>query len=714
MNKKSPIGQRFHQQAPISALAIVMGLASPTSFAAPPVIEEMIVTAQKRAESLNTIGMSITASSGEDLATRGVKNVGDLEKMVPGFTHQPSPYSTPVYTIRGVGLYDNGLASAPAVTTYIDEVPVPFPAMTTGLTLDVERVEVLKGPQGTLFGQNSTGGAINYIAAKPTHEFAAGTSISYERFGLMDVDGYISGPLSDTVRARLAVRGVSGGDWQYSTTRPEDERGETRQFIGRLLVDWDVTDNLSLNFNLNGFQDRSDTQAQQFEENILNVTAAGDPNNPYAITDPARFDALTNPSSPAYDATFLGRQALVFGRLQGAGGSTMQEMTDIALGGPVAGNNPRAADWSPHWPRKLDKKYHQFALRAEYEINDNLTLTSITAYQELDSSVYQDLDAVSVSAMDYHQFGQVESFSQELRLAGDAGALNWMVGINYDRVEQDETSQPTFLALSLNEPAPGVLFSTVANNLKQDVDTKAIFANVEYYITDSLRLQAGARYTDVKRRAEICSFDKSTDQAASGFFGVNPGECYQLTSNFTPVVSPDVQHLNEDNTSWKVGATYELDNTGILYANASRGFKAGIFSTNVASFANQSDPAVQEQVDAYEIGIKTPLLNRQLQLNAAYFYYDYQDKQIRAKLLDPTFGLLEKLINVPESEVQGLEIELIAQPIEGLRLSLAGTYMESEVTSDEGSFFNQQGYYGTFKGSDLPYTPELTAVFDGQ
>lgn len=686
-------------------------------------IGDIVVTANKRSQSINSVGMSITAATGEQLESRGIRNTEDLVKAVPGFTFQPSPYSTPVYTIRGIGLYDNGLASSPAVTTYVDEVSIPFPAMATGATLDVERVEILKGPQGTLFGQNSTGGAINYIAAKPTSEFAAGGSVSYERFGLVDGTAYVSGPLSDTLRGRLSVRGVSGGEWQYSTTRPEDRRGATRQLIGRLLLDWDATDRLRFRVNVNGFRDRSDTQAQQFSENILNVTAAGDPNNPYAIVDPVRYAALTDPNSRRYDSSFTARQAVVAARLQGLEGVDLQKITDGALGQPVSPNNARAADWTPEWPNQLDKKYYHGSLRGDYDLTDDITLTSITAYQKLKSDVYQDLDASYAFAQDYRQFGSVSMFSQELRLAGKTDRVNWLVGGNYDVVKQDETAQPYFLGLSLNEPAPGFIFSTVNGNLRQKVKTAAVFGNLEYEIIDNLTLQAGIRYTDVKRRASICNSDTTPEQNVSSFFTlitgvpIAPGQCYQVDgSTFTPVLTPDIQHLNENNTSWKVGANYKLPGGGLIYANVSRGYKAGIFSTILGSFTVQSDPAVQERVDAYEVGFKLPLFDRHVQFNGAGFFYDYTNKQIRAKLLDPTFGLLEKLINVPTSQVWGIEGEIVAQPTTGLNISLSGTYMESKITSNDPTkqFYNQQGYVGTFKGSELPYTPKFTGVADIQ
>src|SRR5580704_9119993 len=127
-------------------------------------LEEIIVTAEKRSENINDVGMSISAVSGDELAKIGVTDVSDLGKVVPGFTYTNSVYSTPVYTLRGIGFNDYSMGSEPAVSVYVDEAPLPYSIMTKGAALDLERVEVLKGPQGTLFGENTTGGAINFIA----------------------------------------------------------------------------------------------------------------------------------------------------------------------------------------------------------------------------------------------------------------------------------------------------------------------------------------------------------------------------------------------------------------------------------------------------------------------------------------------------------------------------------------------------------------------
>ncbi|MEO0033598.1 MAG: hypothetical protein RIS94_3356, partial [Pseudomonadota bacterium] len=198
---------------------------------------EIIVTANKREQSANSVGLTIQAASGDTLLQRGITGPADLSKLVPGFTFTQSIYSTPVYTLRGIGLYDATFGAAPSVSVYTDQIPRNVPVMSDALDLDVERVEVLKGPQGTLFGQSSTGGAVNYIMGKPTKDLHAGFNASYERFDRAEVGGFISGPLGDKVQARLAVKGISGGAWQNSLSRANDDNGDTRKLMGRLTVD---------------------------------------------------------------------------------------------------------------------------------------------------------------------------------------------------------------------------------------------------------------------------------------------------------------------------------------------------------------------------------------------------------------------------------------------------------------------------------------------
>ena len=158
-------------------------------------VSELVVTAEKREENINNVGMSIQAASGDRLLKLGITSTEDLTKIIPGFVVTPNYYGTVVYTIRGVGFQDTSLAGSPTVTVYQDQMPLPFSILTAGATLDLQRVEVLKGPQGTLFGENATAGAINYIANKPTDHFEAGGDLSLGNFQTADFQGFVSGPL---------------------------------------------------------------------------------------------------------------------------------------------------------------------------------------------------------------------------------------------------------------------------------------------------------------------------------------------------------------------------------------------------------------------------------------------------------------------------------------------------------------------------------------
>ena len=188
-------------------------------------LEEIVVTANKRSESANDVGMAISAVSGEILAEQKLTSLEDIASTVPGLVFSPSTTNTPIFTLRGVGFNESSLGVYPAASLYIDEAPLPFPVMASHSAYDLERVEVLKGPQGTLFGQNSTAGAINFIAARPTDTFSAGGDISYSRFNKKEVNGFVSGPLAEDMLGRVAFTGVKSDEWQKSYTR-DDENGK--------------------------------------------------------------------------------------------------------------------------------------------------------------------------------------------------------------------------------------------------------------------------------------------------------------------------------------------------------------------------------------------------------------------------------------------------------------------------------------------------------
>ena len=747
-----PTGQQPNQgtQAPVSTEATTgeADQAVGSAAAASDNPGEIIVTANKRSQAINNVGLTIQAADSETIANRGIGSPADLGKLVPGFTYTESIYSTPVYTLRGIGLYDATFGAAPSVSIYTDQVPRNVPVMSGALDLDIERVEVLKGPQGTLFGQSSTGGAINYIVAKPTSTPQYGFDTSIERFGRVSVGGFASGPLSSTLRARIAVRAVRGGAWQYSISRPDDENGAARKLSARGILDWRPTSALKFELSLTGVRDRSDVQAPQYAGTVFNIysaeaLAAANANpataNPFGIVDDELYAGITTPGSPNYDASFLARQAVVVGRLNG-GDPRFAPGAQAILGTPVRSGSIRAAEWTPGFLRGSRNSYRQATLRADWTVGDGLTLTSITALAKQKLRYNQDLDATAARVVDVPLFGNVKSFNQELRLAGESERFNWLVGGTYDRLTTDQTNFFDLFDYSGNAPLgfPGPLIELTRNDFSSKLRSYAAFANAEFEITPEWTVNGGVRYTNNKQEATYCYNDPVGAGPATvfsifeGLFG-NPGlpplqagECFPLGDGLEGTTfgrstrDPVNRDLKEDNVSYRVGTSYKFDGGPLLYANLSKGYKAGIFSAIGASSTSQYAEAKQEKVLAYEAGFKAPIAGNLLQLNGAGFYYDYSDKQVRGRINDAIYGLLEKLINVPESYVYGLEGDLLFRPAQGLVLSASATYLKSKVsgsftqTADGSAVYNAAGYTGDFEGSELPYTPKWSANADAQ
>lgn len=596
-------------------------------------LDVVVVTAQRRAENLNDVGISLVAASGEELRQRGVADLADLTKIVPGLTYTETPYGTGVLTMRGIGFYESSMAASSPVATYLDEIPLPYPRLAAGATLDLERVEVLKGPQGTLYGQNTTGGLVNYVAAKPTDAPEFGLNASLGRFLATDVEAYASGPLANNLRARVAVRTRHSDGWQESATR-DDEHGETHVTSGRLILDWEPTSALSFELNVNGFIDKSDTQAGQAIELFPGVPAAVQP----------------------------------------------QELTATL----IPKGDSRIADWGADKDFERDNNFYQVALRSSWSVAENTDIIAITSYLEYDQDQLIDADGSALETADVTQDGYIHSFSQELRLQGEAGPLRYVLGGNYS--DDDIYDNTVFIvgdsSLALGNGLP-IRFSRTHSN--QTAKTWAVFGNLDYAIADWITLQGGVRYTDQDRDFSGCIGDNG-DGAWAALFSLaymttlNPGDCTTLNP-FTFAIGLHSDTLDEDNLSWRVNVNIEPNPNVLLYANVSRGYKAGSFPTVGGVVSVQYEPATQETVLAYEAGAKLTLADGRAQLNGAVFYYDYTDKQFRGKILDSFFGSIERLYNVPDSSVLGFELDFQAVPVEGLNIAANVAYTDSEIES---------------------------------
>lgn len=652
--------------------------------------DDIVVTANKREQNLNDVGLSITAVSGDALAERKVSSLEDIAAIVPGLSYSASTTNTPIYTLRGVGFNESSLGVYPAVSVYIDQTPLPFPVLASHSAYDLERVEVLKGPQGTLFGQNSTGGAINYIAAKPTSNFQAGGDISYGRFNAIDGNAYVSGPLTDNVRARVAVTGANSDGWQYSVTRPNDRNGATSYIAGRLLLDADVSESIKLAFNVNGWVDRSEPQAQQ----LIGIRTGG-PQGATAAKLAATSVFAPDIARAADWSTFL---------------------TDPATGvqnpdGSVVPGTSKATDLTP----RADRKFYQLALRADFELGSGITLTSLTAYSNYDQKQATDGDGNAAVTFDLQKNdGYIRSFSEELRLAKERGTFRWVIGANYEDSTTFEDQLLRYFDNSNYNPATLYINGSEVSN-KQKIKNYAFFASGEYDLATALTLKAAARYTNSTIDDTNCGFTIPGGNVDKLFGTPTPTACYTFDAAFRNG-PPIVQKLKEDNVSWRVGVDYKITDRTLVYANVSRGYKAGSFPSLAAATFKALKPVTQESVTAYEAGIKTQFFDRVIGLNAAAFYYDYRDKQIRGKIIDNPniFGALDTLANIPKSTIYGFEADLTIRPTHGLTLNGALTYLKSEIKVGPNApyNFNVFGQTNSFVGDELPFTPKWSGVIN--
>jgi len=635
---------------------------------------EIVVTAQKRAQSINRVPMSITAASGDQLKTQGIKDVSDLVKITPGFSAGLSNTGTPVYTLRGVGYNDVALAARPAVTVYLDEAALPFAMEAQGAGFDVERVEVLKGPQGTLFGNNSTGGAINYIANKPTSELAFGGNFTYGRFNEADIDGYVSGPITSTLNARLAVQHLGHGDWQKSYTR-NDSMGKQDFTNGRLILAWNPSPDLRAQLTLVRWVDQSDMQASQ----LIRI----------------------NPSIPSL----------------------------IGLHGlenyPLAAHNNRAADWDPNRSFERNNNLSQATLRLDYDVSDAWTATSLTNFVRL--KVNQDYDGSGTAVVDdfsIYQFGKSTTVSQEFRLAGKTGSLSTVAGVTYTHDLTTDTEQTNIAGATLSNAFVGLgapVWTSLQGRSRQEDDIFAVFGNAELNLTSKLAIQGGIRFTQSNLDAVQCSADNGDGNASAVLTallnnglraagGLPPvaapgaGNCTSIdpaTLTFTDYRAP----LHEHNVSWRTGVQYQASPGTILYANVSKGYKGGSFSSVGGVFSTTYIPTKQESVLAYEAGFKTKLFDRAVQMNGAAFYYDYRDKQVLGTYVDAAVGPIARLVNVPKARIYGGELQITATPLTGLSLSAAGSYIKSEILGHY-TDTNVSAEVQDFNGTALPFAPK--------
>ncbi len=652
---------------------------------------DIIVTAQRRAESLSRIGVTVSVVSADTMTSQGVRSPADLTRFVPGFQASQSYNGNPVYTLRGIGFNSPNANTTAPVGLYLDEVAVPYPYMSLGLVHDLERVEVLKGPQGTLYGRNATGGLVNFVTAKPTNEPAAGIVMELGNYQTINVNAYASGPLGSGFRARVSGSTQNRNEgYQQSVTR-DDTLGVRHQHAVRATIDYVDNSPFSLVLTGNYWKRTGDTTALQ---SIRYLPAVGNPL--------ARASVIANPTS--------NRQADWLS-------VTRQPQADIGIfhPGPLT-----------------DSRFFSGTAKAAYEFSDSVELASLTTYQDLRTRDGSDLGGFQIQANFQDVRAEITSFSQELRLIGTGDRLNWSVGGYYakDTSKQnqigynDENAQIATLrglSLAVNDgryTAEQIMTSFGNYQSKSDGSNKVLsaFANVDYQISDQFKVTLGGRYTEDTQQQDSCTYDyRGTNiPVINLFYGyrfgqhydLQPGQCYTLQAGTTDFVDGVVSsYQKQSNFAWRANVEFTPSDTTLLYATISRGYKAGGFPLVAASSSAQFEPVRQEQLTAYEIGTKLGLFDRAMQLNVSAFYYDYKDKQIFGRVADVIFGTLSRIDNIPKSRQFGVEADATIRITPELRLNMAGVYLNSKI--EEYSGYNQFSQFQNFSGNPYPYTPEF-------
>ncbi len=405
--------------------------------------QEVIITAQRREQAAKDVGVAVSVLSGKELQRRGVNTVNDLQYHTPSLEITPAfGGGQPQFRLRGIGFEDYASNNTPTVGIYVDEVAYPVPAATQGVLYDVDRVEVLRGPQGTLYGRNTTGGAINFITRRPTDTFGAGFTADYANYNAARLEGYLSGPLSEGVKGRLSLAAQEGGAWQ--TNRVTGEKlGDADRIAGRGQIEW-TRDNFDLLLNVHGGSDKSDGQGGYLLK-------------PFATSG---YGLGAGPILPADSSN----------RLTGWGLSTAFA---------------NLAGVSPSSKPSRDNQSGGLSITANWSLGD-LRLTSITAYDALSRRELNDWDASSYKESDTFWHSDVDVFSQELRLASQSGErFKWLAGVYYGAQALNEVFLTDF---------SGSLGFITDTSYTQKVRSLAGFGQVEYKLAPRTNLVVGLRY----------------------------------------------------------------------------------------------------------------------------------------------------------------------------------------------------------------------------
>ena len=673
-----------------SAVAVASGLmvagAAQAQDATPAYVDEVVVTAQLREQSLQDVPIVVTSVSAQQIQDAGIRDIKDLTIATPGLiVTSTSSAAVTTARIRGIGTVGDNAGLESSVGVVIDGVYRPRNGVAFTDLGEPDRIEVLKGPQGTLFGKNTTAGVINVITKRPTFNLGASAEATASNLDGFGASLSLNGPLvEDAVAARLFVAARARDGYYNSVNQPNNNNQDF--YTSRLQVLFTPSADLDINVAID-YTKRDERCCGAVQ--IFNGGTA----------------ALVTALAPA--GAGLSNPVDIGGFRDYGNRSYLKEITDKGVS--------VQADWTTPW-------------------FDGAKVTSITAYREWSQKGGGDVDwtgadilyTAGLEGPNPASLG-FTTFTQEVRLAGGTETVNWLVGAFYSREDLDSrvrtiTYGAQFepflsgllggqLPLFTGQPATGQVFRPGQgqnDTYAQEQEGFALFTNNSFQVTDALELTVGARYTweDKSLRSVWsntdggigCATALARAQALGGPIPANGslirpggllGAGYQLicaaaNSPRFGQIGTNAQSLDEQEFTGTVKAAYRLNDQVMAYASYARGYKAGGFNldriaTTTQIVAGQATAPVldtrfgRELVDSYEIGFKNTLFDRSLLLNATLFYQDYQDFQLNA-----FNGLVFTVTSVPEVVSQGADVDFLwFTPVDGLTLNGGVTYADT-------------------------------------
>jgi iron complex outermembrane receptor protein len=567
-------------------------------------IEEIVVTAQKRVESVQDVPISIVAVTGDELARTGQNDFLNLAGRIPTLQYSQAGGESQIY-IRGVGSNLLAVGADPSVAIHLDGVYLGRPNMGMNQFLDVERVEVLRGPQGTLYGRNATGGSINIVSRQPTEETEGYLSVGTGSFSRMEATGAVGGPLSD--------------QWQY-------------RVAARLVQDDGYVDDLDARGT-----NKLDDQDMTAVRGILKFT----PSDTFTASLSLDYSDFSNGNTAVRPNDNTGTAA-IFGAVPT--GSILEQRNDFNT----------FMDWETGGP----------TLTLNWDLSDNLELTSITAFKSFEMDFFFNTEGTEINVTRTSEQFDTEQLSQELRLASTGeGPLQWIAGLYY--LDEDKKGA---LGLVREVGVPSLRsFNIFAEN---DTKAWALFGEISYELSDRLTLTAGLRYSDEEKgdynelNFVLATPANPASEVIQGLFGnINYAACGALC----PFQSR-TDSQSWDNTAPKLGLEFQARDNVLLYASYTEGFKSGGYN----DYQPTNPVYDQETVKSFEVGAKTDWMDGRMRFNAAAFLYDYEDLQVTT-----FFQSLTLVSNAATADIFGVDLELITRPSDELEFGASISFLDA-------------------------------------